>query len=53
MPPRLAIESLQWAAQRLRSYDPRRPWRPADLDKMVRLAFADGLARPRQPDRVA
>jgi putative DNA primase/helicase len=53
MPPGLAIESLQWAGRRLRSYDPRRPWRPADLDKMVRTAFADGLARPRQPERVA
>jgi hypothetical protein len=53
MPPGLAIESLQWAARRLRSYDPRRPWRPVDLDKMVRTAFADGLARPRQPERVA
>jgi putative DNA primase/helicase len=53
MPPGLAIESLQWAARRLRSFDPRRPWRPSELEKLVRAAFADGLARPRQPDRVA
>jgi putative DNA primase/helicase len=53
MPARLAIEALQWAARQFRTYDPRRPWRPADLDKMVRTAFADGLARPRQPERVA
>jgi putative DNA primase/helicase len=53
MPPGLAIESLQWAARRLRSFDPRRPWRPGELDKLVRSAFADGLARPRQPERAA
>ncbi len=49
LPAGLAIEALTWAGRQLRSYDPRRPWRPADLDKMVRSAFADGLARPRQP----
>jgi Bifunctional DNA primase/polymerase, N-terminal len=49
MPAGLAIESLQWAARRIRTYDPRRPWRPAELDKMVRASFADGLAHPRQP----
>jgi putative DNA primase/helicase len=47
LPAGLAIESLQWAARQLRSYGPRRPWRPAELDKIVRGAFADGLARPR------
>jgi putative DNA primase/helicase len=50
LPAGLAIESLQWAARRLRSYDTRRPWRPAELDKIVRGSFADGLARPRQPE---
>jgi Bifunctional DNA primase/polymerase, N-terminal len=49
VPVALAMESLQWAARQLRSYDARNPWRPADLDKMVRTAFTDGLARPRQP----
>jgi putative DNA primase/helicase len=49
----LALESLLGAAYRLRSYDARRPWRSIDVDKMVRLAFADGLARPRRPERVA
>jgi hypothetical protein len=53
IPAALAIESLRWAARQVRSYDSRRPWRPADLDKIVRLAFADGLLRPRQPERVA
>jgi hypothetical protein len=53
MPAALAIEALQWAARQLRTCDPRRPWRSADVDKMVRNAFADGLARPRRPERVA
>jgi Bifunctional DNA primase/polymerase, N-terminal len=53
MPAGLAIEALQWAALRLRSFDPRRPWRPGELDKLVRAAFTDGLAQPRHPDRVA
>jgi hypothetical protein len=51
MPAGLAIESLQWAGRQLRSYDRRRPWRLAELDKLVRTAFVDGLARPRQPDQ--
>jgi hypothetical protein len=49
MPAGLAIEALMWAARQMRSHDPRRPWRPIELDKMVRTAFTDGLARPRQP----
>jgi hypothetical protein len=53
VPAPLAIESLRWAATQLRSYDARRPWRPDELDRMVRSAFADGLARPRQPERAA
>jgi putative DNA primase/helicase len=51
LPAQLAAESLRWAARQLRSYDPRRPWRPAELDKIVLSAFADGLLRPRQPER--
>jgi hypothetical protein len=53
VPAGLAIEALQWAARQLRSYDSRRPWRPGELDRLVRTAFADGLARPRRPGRVA
>jgi putative DNA primase/helicase len=53
MPAALAIEALQWAARQLRSFDPHRPWRPGELDKLVRSAFTDGLARPRQPERAA
>jgi hypothetical protein len=51
LPVGLAIESLQWAARQLQSYDLRRPWRSAELGKIVRSAFADGLVRPRQPER--
>jgi len=51
LPTGLAIEALQWAARQLRSYDHRRPWRAAELDKIVRGAFADGLMHPRQPKR--
>jgi hypothetical protein len=51
MPAGLAMESLQWAVRRLQSFDAHRPWRPGELDKLVRTAFADGLARPRQPER--
>jgi putative DNA primase/helicase len=52
IPAGLAVEVLQWAARQLPSYEARRPWRPPELEKIVRAAFADGLARPRQPDRV-
>jgi putative DNA primase/helicase len=51
LPLQLAIESLQWAARQLRSYDLRRPWRRAELDKIVCGSFTDGLLRPRQPKR--
>jgi len=51
IPAALAIESLQWAARQLRSHDARRPWRPGDVQKLVRLAFSDGLAHPRYPQR--
>ena len=53
IPVGLALEALHWVARRIRSYDSRRPWRPNELDKIVRTAFADGLARPRQPERIA
>jgi hypothetical protein len=53
IPAGLAIEALLWAAQQMHSYDPRRPWRPVELDRAVRRAFTDGLTRPRQPERAA
>lgn len=53
IPAGFAIESLLWAAKQMRSYDSRRPWRADELEKLVRSAFADGLARPRRPGRRA
>jgi hypothetical protein len=53
LPADLALRALAGAAQRMRSFNPGRPWRATELDKMVRLAFADGLTQPRQPERVA
>jgi putative DNA primase/helicase len=51
LPAGLALEALLWAARQVRSYDLRRPWRTAELAKIVQSAFADGLVRPRQPER--
>jgi hypothetical protein len=51
IPSALALEALNWAAAQMRSYDPRRPWRPSELDRAVRDAFMAGLAHPRHPAR--
>jgi hypothetical protein len=51
LPAGLALEALLWAARQGRSYDLRRPWRAAELDKIVRRAFADGLLQPRARER--
>jgi hypothetical protein len=51
IPSALGLEALNWAAAQMRTYDPRRPWRPSDLDKAVRDAFMAGLAHPRYPAR--
>src|SRR5690242_15088118 len=53
MPADLALRELLGAAQHMQSFNPGRPWRASELDKMVRLAFADGLTQPRRPERVA
>ena len=53
MPAGLALEALASAARQMRSFDAWRPWRPAELDKLVRGSFCDGLARPRGPGRAA
>jgi putative DNA primase/helicase len=47
IPPGLALDSLLWAARRMPSGDPRRPWRPVELERKVRAAFTDGLREPR------
>jgi hypothetical protein len=50
LPAPLALESLRCAATKMRSFDPRRPWRARDLERMVRDAFTDGMAKPRRPE---
>lgn len=49
IPAGLALEAITWAARQMPSYDARRPWRPAELQKKARAAFTDGLARPKAP----
>jgi hypothetical protein len=51
IPAALAREALHWAARQMPSYDPRRPWRPVELKKLVDVAFLDGLQHPRRPDK--
>jgi hypothetical protein len=49
IPSPLALEALHWAACRMVSHDPRRPWTAHDLVKAVNAAFLDGLRHPRRP----
>ncbi len=42
-----ARDTLRWAARQLTSYDPRRAWHPAELERKVDRAFTAGLAHPR------
>ena len=51
IPVALAFEALLLAALGMRSYDPHRPWRPIEINKLVRAAFTDGLARARRAER--
>ena len=48
-----ALAMLQNAAADMPAYDPRRPWRPAELDRLVKRAFEQGLRQPRRdlPER--
>jgi putative DNA primase/helicase len=48
IPSPFARRALIWAARQIPSYNPRRPWRVADLDHKVERAFADGLRHPRE-----
>jgi hypothetical protein len=47
VPVELALEVLMIAGRAMKSHDPRRPWRPGQVEEKVRTAFAAGLARPR------
>jgi hypothetical protein len=39
---------LKWAAQRLTSYDARRPWHPGEAEAKVDHAFDAGMRNPRR-----
>jgi putative DNA primase/helicase len=47
IPAGLALDSLLWAGMKMRSYDPRRPWTSAQIERKVRRAFSQGQASPR------
>ena len=47
LPEAEALSVLLDAAEAMVSYDARRPWRPVELDKMVRRSFGEGLRQPR------
>jgi Bifunctional DNA primase/polymerase, N-terminal len=47
IPAGFARDALLWAASRMPSYDPRRPWRQRDIERQVNESFDYGLARPR------
>jgi putative DNA primase/helicase len=47
IPSEFARAELLWAAQQIRSYDSKRPWRAAEIRSKVERAFAAGLRRPR------
>jgi len=51
IPPDIALDALQWAASKMPTYDGHRPWRHGDLTKKIKIAFADGLAQPREAPR--
>jgi hypothetical protein len=47
IPEGFARATLRWAVSQVRSYDPRRPWRPRELEELVDRAVVDGLRQPR------
>jgi putative DNA primase/helicase len=46
-PEAVAIAALLHAAHAMPSYDARRPWRRAEVERKVRASFGDGLRSPR------
>jgi hypothetical protein len=46
-----ARRALTWAAHQVPTYDPRRPWRGAELERKIDKAFADGVCRSRDAHR--
>lgn len=47
VPADFARRALAWAARQIPNYDPRRPWRPRDVETKVARAFNEGLRHPR------
>jgi hypothetical protein len=48
LPNGFALDVLVWAARQVPSLDPRRPWRPGELEEKVRRSFKDGRRHPRR-----
>jgi hypothetical protein len=48
VPRSVALRHLLAAAEKMPSYDPRRPWVKADLDRKVRRSLEDGMRHPRE-----
>jgi hypothetical protein len=47
IPTGLALDALLWAARKMPSHDPHRPWRAVEVEQKVRATFAAGIAKPR------
>ena len=47
IPHELAFRTLLWAASKMPSYDPRRPWNDSEITSKVVRAFNDGVRQPR------
>ena len=43
-----ALRVLQFAVQRVASYDDARPWRGGELERKIERSFADGMGNPRR-----
>jgi len=51
IPADFARRALIWAAQQIRDYDRRRPWRSAEIENKVVRAFDAGMRHPREKRR--
>jgi hypothetical protein len=48
LPRGVTLQCIYTAAGRMVSYNPRDPWRPAQLKSIIERAFNDGLRSPRR-----
>jgi hypothetical protein len=53
IPEAFARRALLWAAKQIPSYDPSRPWHPAEIEWKVNRAFDDGVRHPREAQHAA